>query len=246
MKQIKIDKIPARLDFIQSASGLILALFMWAHMFFVSTILLGKDVMYSVTKFFEGEYFFGESYPIIVTIAAGAIFIIFIVHALVALRKFPSNYKKYAIMKNHIKSLNHTDTTLWFWQVFTGFAMFFLGSVHLYIIMTNPSEIGPYASADRVVTEWMWPLYILLLLAVEIHGSVGIYRLALKWGWFEGSDTKKSRNNLRKLKYAITIFFLTLGFLTLAAYIKIGIEHKDKAGERYHQVTKTVQQGAQQ
>lgn len=246
MKQIKIDKTPARLDFIQSASGLILALFMWAHMFFVSTILLGKDVMYSVTKFFEGEYFFGESYPIIVTIAAGAIFIIFIVHALVALRKFPSNYKKYAIMKKHIQSFNHADTTLWFWQVFTGFAMFFLASIHLYIIMTNPSEIGPYASADRVVTEWMWPLYILLLLAVEIHGSVGIYRLALKWGWFEGSDTKKSRNNLRKLKYAITIFFLTLGFLTLAAYIKIGIEHKDKAGERYHQATKTVQQGAQQ
>ena len=32
--------IPARLDFIQSASGLLLlALFMWAHMLFVSSIL---------------------------------------------------------------------------------------------------------------------------------------------------------------------------------------------------------------
>ena len=245
MKHQKIDKIPARLDFIQSASGLILGLFMWAHMFFVSTILLGKDVMYNVTKFFEGEYFFGEAYPIIVTIAAGLIFFIFIVHDTVALRKFPSNYMKYSIMKNHIKTFNHPDTTLWFWQVFTGFAMFFLGSIHLYIIMTNPSDIGPYASADRVVTEWMWPLYILLLLAVELHGSIGMYRLAIKWGWFEGSDSKKTRPKLRKLKYAITVFFLTLGLLTLAAYIKIGIEHKDKAGERYHKVTKTIQ-GVQQ
>ena len=233
MKKQTIDKIPARLDLIQSVTGLALALFMWAHMFFVSTILLGKDVMYNVTKFFEGYYFFGESYPIIVTIAAGTIFIIFIAHAAVAMRKLPSNYKQFMIMKNHVATFDHGDTRFWFWQVFTGFAMLFLGSIHLYIIMTHSADIGPYASADRVVSEWMWPLYILLLLAVELHGSIGMYRLALKWGWFEGKDAKKSRVKLRRYKYAITIFFLTLGFITLAAYIKIGIEHKDHAGERY-------------
>lgn len=237
----KLDRMPAKLDYIQSASGLVLALFMWVHMFFVSSILFGKEAMYTVTRFFEGYYFFGESYPIIVTIAAGLIFIIFIAHALVAIRKFPSNYKKYKIMYKHIKSFNHTDTTLWFWQIFTGFAMFFLGSIHLYIIMTNPANIGPYASADRIVSEWMWPLYILLLLAVELHGSIGMYRLAVKWGWFEGSDAKKSRLKLRRFKYIITAFFLTLGLLTLSAYIKIGIEHKDKAGERYHSVSNTTQ-----
>ena len=71
MNQKKIDKVPAKLDFIQSGTGLVLALFMWMHMFFVSTILLGKDVMYNVTRFFEGYYFFGESYPSIVSVAAG-------------------------------------------------------------------------------------------------------------------------------------------------------------------------------
>jgi len=29
----------------QSASGLVLGLFMWGHMFFVSSVLLGKDAM---------------------------------------------------------------------------------------------------------------------------------------------------------------------------------------------------------
>ena len=232
--------MPAKLDYIQSASGLLLALFMWVHMFFVSSILFGKEVMYTVTRFFEGYYFFGESYPIIVTIVAGIIFIVFIIHALVAIRKFPASYKQYKTMKEHIKSFQHTDTSLWFWQVFTGFTMFFLGSVHLYIIMTNPSDIGPYASADRIVSEWMWPLYILLLLAVELHGTIGLYRLALKWDWFESTNPKESRRKLRNYKYAITAFFLTLGFLTLAAYIKIGIEHKDKAGERYHEKTVLV------
>jgi fumarate reductase subunit C len=151
----KLHRTPARLDFIQSATGLFLALFMWLHMMFVSTILLGKDVMYNVTRFFEGYYFFGESYPGIVTVAVGFIFFIFIVHALVAMRKFPSDYKQYKIMKEHTKNFMHGDTTMWFWQVYTGFAMFFLGSVHLYIMMTNPDQIGPYASADRVVSEWM-------------------------------------------------------------------------------------------
>ena len=239
----RLHRTPARLDFIQSATGLFLALFMWLHMFFVSTILLGKDVMYNVTRFFEGYYFFGESYPGIVSVVVGFVFFIFIVHALVAMRKFPSDYKQYKVMKAHTESFNHGDTTMWFWQVYTGFAMFFLGSVHLYIMMTSPEQIGPYASADRVVSEWMWPLYLLLLFAVELHGSIGLYRLALKWGWFEGKDAKKSRIKLRRFKYAITAFFLILGLLTLAAYIKIGIEHKDRAGERYHLVETTVEGG---
>ena len=34
-------------------------LFLWGHMFFVSSILLGKDAMWTVTRFFEGYYVFG-------------------------------------------------------------------------------------------------------------------------------------------------------------------------------------------
>ncbi len=36
---------PARLDVVQSASGLFLGLFMWGHMAFVSTILISKDAI---------------------------------------------------------------------------------------------------------------------------------------------------------------------------------------------------------
>ena len=52
---------PARLDVIQSATGLLLALFMWGHMFFVSSILISNDAMWTITKFFEGYFFFGRS-----------------------------------------------------------------------------------------------------------------------------------------------------------------------------------------
>ena len=54
---------PARLDLVQSGTGLVLALFMWGHMFFVSSILISHDAMWTITKFFEGYFFFGRSYP---------------------------------------------------------------------------------------------------------------------------------------------------------------------------------------
>ena len=79
----------------------------------------------------------------------------------------------------------------------------------------------------------MWPLYLLLLLAVEFHGGIGLYRLAVKWGWFLGDDPVAGRRRLQRFKWALTSFLLLLGLLTLAAYMKIGIEHADRAGERY-------------
>lgn len=223
----------ARLDMLQSVTGLFLALFMWVHMLMVSSILLGKDAMYAVSKFFEGYYFFGEAYPQIVSVTAATIFIIFILHAAVALRKFPGSYKEYKIFRAHMKRMQHSDTNLWFYQVVTGFVMLFLGSIHLYIIMTNPAEIGPYASSDRVVSDWMAPLYFFLLIAVEFHGGIGLYRLAIKWGWFEGKNPKAARKRHKTLKWIITVVFLTLGLASLGAYIKIGLEHKDHVGERY-------------
>ena len=132
-----------------------------------------------------------------------------------------------------MRMMRHDDTTLWFWQVFTGFALFFLASVHLYAMMTRPDRIGPFESADRIVSEHYWPLYVLLLLAVEFHGGIGLYRLSVKWGWFASRDANATRKRLKRLKWTITVFFLALGLATLAAYIKIGIEHRDHAGERY-------------
>ncbi len=229
----RASRIPARLDLVQSASGLALALFMWAHMAFVSSILLGKDAMWTVTKFFEGYYVFGRSYPGIVSVVVATIIALVVCHALLAVRKFPINYRQFATFRGHMRSMRHEDTTLWFWQVVTGFALFFLASVHLYVMLTRPERIGPFASADRVWSDHFWPLYIFLLLAVEVHAGVGLYRLAVKWGWFAGEDPDATRRRLKTVKWAMTVFFLVLGFATLGAYVKIGIDHAQRYGERY-------------
>lgn len=224
---------PARLDLLQSLSGLFLALFMWVHMLFVSSILLGKDVMWSVARMFEGYYFLGKAYPQLVSLFVALVFGMIVLHALLALRKFPADWRQYSRFWRHMRGMHHADTTLWLVQVVTGFAMFFLASVHLYLMLTRPDLIGPYGSSDRVWSGRMWPLYLILLFMVEIHGVVGLYRLALKWGWFEAATPELTRARLKKVKWIITVFFLALGLATLAAYIKIGIEHAGRAGELY-------------
>ena len=224
---------PARMDVIQGGTGFILVMFLWAHMFFVSSILISKDAMYFVARLFEGEPLLGRPYPILVSFVAGGVFLLIVVHAFLALRKFPGNTGQYQLMHRHLRRFPHADTRLWYVQVISGFVLFFLVSVHLYQLMLNPADIGPYASSDRVWTGKMWPLYLVLLFAAEIHGGIGIYRLAVKWGLFLGRNPKKARHRLSMVKWSITVFFIVLGTVTLAAYMKIGAEHADRAGERY-------------
>ena len=57
---------------------------MWGHMFFVSSILLGKDAMWTVTKVFEGYFLFGRSLPALVSLVVAAIFALLVLHALLA------------------------------------------------------------------------------------------------------------------------------------------------------------------
>jgi fumarate reductase subunit C len=225
---------PARLDLVQSASGLFLGLFMWGHMAFVSTILISKDAMWWVTKMFEGQFIFGQAYPAIVGAIVAWVALLFVVHALLAMRKFPATFQQYRAFRIHRKMLRHADTTLWWVQAVTGFALFFLASVHLYQMLVHPGDIGPYESADRVWSYRWWPLYLVLLFCVEVHGGVGLYRLAVKWGWFEGESPDRTRLLLKRLRWGIIVFFIVLGMTTLAAEMKFGYEHRDRVGERYN------------
>ncbi|MDR2689815.1 MAG: fumarate reductase cytochrome b subunit [Azoarcus sp.] len=218
---------PARLDILQSLSGLVLALFMWGHMFFVASILFGADAMWMITKLFEGYFFFDESHPRLVSGVVAGIILVFVIHAGLALRKFPVSYRQYKLIRAHARAMRHGDTLLWTWQAYTGFLLFFLASAHLYQMLVWPQDIGPYASSDRIWSDGLWPFYLVLLLTVELHGGIGLYRLAVKW-WVDAPRTV-----LRRLKWFLTAFFLVLGLATLAAYMKIGFEHREHYGERY-------------
>ncbi|WP_458700941.1 fumarate reductase cytochrome b subunit [Sulfurospirillum sp. 1307] len=236
----KKSRVPARLDFVQSATGLFMALFMWGHMIFVSSILVSKDFMNTVTEFFEGKMFLSEPNPVLVSVVVAIVFAIFIIHAGLGMRKLPINFRQWQAYRTHMKMMKHDETNMWFIQAFTGFAMFFLGSAHLYFMLTNPGSIGVDGVGDSELRMlYQWPFYLTLLLAVEFHGGIGLYRLCVKWGWFEGNNAKETRAKLKKVKWAITVFLLVLGLLTMAAYIKYGFEKSSSVMGVSHSVVIT-------
>lgn len=237
MKNKQIDKTPARLDFIQSVTGLILVIFIMGHLLFEASILISHEAMYKMTIMFEGYYFFGETYPGIISFLAAAVSVILVVHAITAMRKFPSDYRKYKVMKNHMASMRHEDTSIWMIQIITGFIMMFTASVHLYIMMSQPSSIGPYASSARIVDEFMGPLYLVLLVSVVLHSFIGLYRLAVKWGFMEGKDAKASRRRLKLLMKLMIAFYLIVGLASLAKYTYIGLNHDFSDGVKYKSKT---------
>ena len=227
------SRVPAKLDLLQSITGLILAIFIAFHLIFEASILLGKDSMYALTKMFEGEFFIKGGSPVFVSLLAFVIFAIFILHAFLAMRKFPNSYRQYLRLKTHASLMKHSDTNLWIVQAITGFMMFFLGSVHLYIVLTQPQNIGPYASSDRIYSDMFYPLYFMLLISVVLHAGIGVYRLIMKWGLFDGKNPKENRVKIRKIVKITIAVYLLLGLLSLATYIKIGYDHKDNYGKRY-------------
>ena len=225
---------PARVDLLQSLSGLLLVLFIWGHMFFESSILLGKDAMLWVTRMFEGAHLFGRPYPILVSLAAGVVLALLALHALLALRRFPADYRQYRALKRHMRDLKHTDTRLWYIQVVSGFMLFFLAGAHLLVVLVQPDNIGPYASSDRIWSGRFWILYALLLPVVHAHAAIGIDRLAIKWGPFPAARMGLWRGRLKLVLCCIFAFFMCLGTASLATYMTIGAGHADRAGERYH------------
>jgi len=224
---------PARLDLLQSATGLFLALFMWLHMAFVSSILIGPDAFWIVARMFEGYYLFGEPLPWLVSGFVAFIFSLIVLHAALAMRKFPASWRQYRVYWTHMRGMAHTDTSLWLVQVITGFLMFFLASVHLYEMMMEPELIDPYGSADLVWSGRTWPLLLLLLICVEVHGVVGLYRLALKWGWPSFGEPDRTRRILRRAMWILIVFFITTGLLSLGSFVHMGMAHAPNAGELY-------------
>jgi len=227
------DARPAWLDVVGGATGLLLVLFMWAHMLLVSSILLGADAMYFVARMFEGEPVFGRPYPLLVSAIVAIVAALFVTHALTTIRKIPGSYREWRAWRAHSRTFRHADTRLWMLQVITGFLLMFLAAAHLQQMLFHPGDIGPYASSDRVWSGRWWPLYLVLLFAVELHGGIGIYRLAVKWGWFADARGRTNRHRLARAKWLLTGFFVILGLLTLGAYMKLGYEHRDRTGERY-------------
>ncbi|MCG8370967.1 MAG: hypothetical protein MJA32_10700 [Proteobacteria bacterium] len=215
-------------EIISGGSGLLLALFMWGHVVLVGSILTGARGFDWLATLLE-DYYVAQP-------AVLAVFFLFCVHAVYAARKVPaqlrerrrmlelarglerSGREKVATRTDHSPFRPHVESMLWIWQVRTGFVILVLGSFHLVLIgadvftplFGDVTGIEAASSAERVAAG-LWIPYAILLLCVEFHAGVGLYRLAVKWG----AGLWLSRAALHRIEQLIFWVVLGLGALTL-------------------------------
>lgn len=206
-------------ELISGLSGLGLALFMWGHMLLVGSILTGE-------RGFDWLATSLEDYTIAQPTVA-FILVLFLVHAVFAARKIPAKLEERRQLAKLASGLNgpdagggpaHRESLLWIWQVRTGMAVLVLGSFHIILLGLDVFTplFGEHAGIEAVtsmerVRAGLWLPYALLLVCVEFHASVGLYRLAVKWG----VGQRLSRTVTHRIETVLLWFFLGLGALVL-------------------------------
>ncbi len=215
-------------ELISGGSGLVLALFMWGHVVLVGSILTGERGFNWMATMLE-DYYIAQP-----TVAV--IFTLFIVHAVFASRKIPAQLQERRRMIALAKGLDragrekvpsrrdnspfvpHLESLLWIWQVRTGMVILVLGSFHLILLGVDVFTplFGDYAGIESStsmarVAAGLWLPYAVLLLSVEFHASVGLYRLAVKWG----AGFLPHRRYLHRIEQVIFWVVLGLGSITL-------------------------------
>jgi fumarate reductase subunit C len=195
----------AVLDWLQMLSGASLVLFMWCHMILVSSVILGAGVMNGIAWFFEVTYMAQVGGPII--------FIVFILHFILAARKIPFTATGQETAWAHARMMRHRDTWLWIVQVITAMIVLIMGATHMWVIL-NDFPITAQKSAARVASGgWLW-FYFILLPMIELHVSVGAYRIGVKWGFI----SKEKRPFYKRLELYLFAGFMIIGVITLLVF----------------------------
>jgi fumarate reductase subunit C len=204
------SKTAAYLDWLQMLTGASLILFMWSHMILVSSVIIGPKVMNALALFFEATYMAQVGGPMIG--------LAFLTHFILAARKIPFRVEQQSVMWQHAKMLHHKDTWLWIIQAVTAMIILILGSIHMWVILTD-LPITAVKSATRV-QQWPWTLfYFVLLPLVELHVGIGFYRIAVKWGFIKRSTRKKFKLG----ENALTIIMITIGIVTLIRFLTLKV-----------------------
>ena len=195
----------ARLELALSASGIGLSGFMASHMGLLFTVLLGANALDTLASFLERYYLLHAFVPVLL--------VMFVGHVYLAARKVPTAFPQQRALMRHMRSLRHLDTWTWAAQVLTGIALLALASIHLWVVLADlPIEASK--SGARVFGVYLW-FYLAFIVVVEAHMSIGLYRLAVKWGL-------ATRPWAHRILTAWTVAILSLGFAILVALYRIG------------------------
>ena len=109
----------------------------------------------------------------------------------------------------HSKGLKELDTWLWLVQVFTAIIILAGAFYHVYGVMTD-LPINVAGSTKRLHAGWL-AFYVFFLPCVILHTGIGVYRLAVKFGFC----VKATRPAWRKWTWIVMGCYLLLGAAAL-------------------------------
>ena len=198
-------------DWLQLCTGAALILFMWSHMLLLASVLLGPATMNALAGFFEATGLAQVGGPLIG--------LLFLTHFLLAARRIPFQPQAQRTFWEHARLLRHRDTWLWLVQVLSALVILVLGVAHMWTVLAD-LPITAAKSAARV-QRWPWMLlYLVLLPMVELHVSIGFYRLGVKWGFI---SSRRRPLGLQAEKLLLLVF-LGIGLLTLIRFLTLSVE----------------------
>ena len=142
-------------------------------------------------------------------LVAPVIMLLILFHFYIAARKMPFRANELCIFVEHSKGLKELDTWLWLAQVFTAIIILAGAFYHVYGVMTD-LPINVAGSAKRLHAGWL-AFYVFFLPCVILHTGIGVYRLAVKFGFC----VKATRPAWRKWTWIVMGCYLLLGAAAL-------------------------------
>jgi fumarate reductase subunit C len=92
-----------------------------------------------------------------------------------------------------------------------------LGAIHMWVVL-NDLPITAAKSAARMQHFWWFVFYMILLPCVELHVSVGFYRIAVKWGFVKS----EGRKGFKAFETTLFTIFMVIGVVTLIRFVTLG------------------------
>lgn len=194
------------LEVAELATGLLLIGFLWTHMIFIATVILGSDFFNTLSRLMDITYL---SY-----IAVPAVPLLIIIHMVFAARKVPIRFQEQRKAWGLARDMRSFEIWTWIFQIITGVAILILASVHIWLVSAD-YPIQAAKSAERIVQLHFVIFYVALLIFGELHAGLGLYRQFVKWGWF-------NRCSVNKVIKVIGVFIVGLGIAALVIFSRLG------------------------
>jgi fumarate reductase subunit C len=214
IKPKSVAPTDAYIDVGEMISGILLVIFIFCHLFFVSTVLFGGNgqVFTDLASWFETDLIWGISLAHLALLGVAALIL---VHAVLVVSRVPLRLQDQWEVLKRGSLMRHFDTILWFFQVVTGFLIFAFAFAHLWHIFTD-LPIEAVKSAEGAQTGYSW-FYVPFLMVLAVHLSAGFYRIMIKWNWMSRS-------------IAVPISWFLFTFYTVVALINIIVFYKMPVG----------------